>query len=337
MPRNGQRILGGLVAATAVGGALLAPVAPASAGGAAVPPQSGAAGGTEYGAALAPRGRPVASRFRVSPTRVVAGAALPRIALRLDEPGVPTVRARVVLWPVRGGRVVRLDLGRVRTGANLRPAWPEGTELEPGRYVARVHASDPAGRTLLRSGGATGRSRLTVLPKPTPKPKPVPEAPTVPAVPSPAPVAPLAPVTPAGSPGTFPVAGPHTYGDGFGAGRGSHSHQGADILAAQGVPVVAPTGGTIRSTEFQASGAGEYLVMRSSTGPDFFFAHCVLGSTQVAEGQAVKEGQPLCAVGSTGRSTANHLHFEIWPRGWRTGAKDSVPVDPTAQLRAWDR
>lgn len=336
MSPSRQRILGGLVTTFVAGGALLAPVAPASAGGAAFPPRSGEAGGTEYGSALASSGRPVASRFRIAPNRVVAGAALPRIVLRLDEAGVPLLRARVVLWPLGGGRVVRLDLGRVRTGVLLRPAWARGTVLEPGRYVARVHASDPAGRTLLRKRRAPGRSTLTVAPKPKPKPKPVPPPPPAPAPPPPAPVAPLAPVNPAGTAGTFPVAGAHTYGDGFGADRGSRSHQGVDVLAAEGLAVVAPTAGTVRSTEFQAAGAGEYIVMRSTTGPDFFFAHCVRGSTKVAEEQVVTPGQPLCAVGSTGRSSTPHLHFELWPNGWRTGAKDSIPADPLAQLKVWD-
>lgn len=322
-------MVGGLVATFAGGGALLAPAAPASAGGAAVPPRSGAQGGTEYGSALAPRGRPVASRFRVAPARVVAGAALPRIALRLDEAGVPRVRARIVLWPVRGnGRRVRVELGRVRTGRLLRPAWPAGTKLVPGRYIVRVHASDPAGRTLLRKRRTPGRSALTVAAKPRPKPAP----PKV----APAPVTPLAPALPAGAAGTFPVAGPHTYGDGYGADRGDHRHEGVDVLGAEGLAVVAPTAGTVRATDYQEAGAGEYVVMRSVTGPDYFFAHCVRGSTRVTESQLVPEGQPLCAVGSTGRSSTPHLHFELWPNGWRTGARDSVPVDPLAQLKAWE-
>ncbi len=331
MPRIRQRTLGGLAATWVAGGALLTPVAPASAGGAAVPPPSGGAGGIEYGSALAPRGRPVASRFRVAPARVVAGSALPRILLRLDEPGVPQVRARIVLWPLGGrgrGRVVKLDLGRVRTGTLLRPAWPKGTTLAPGRYVVRVHASDPAGRKLLRKARAPGRSRLTVAARPTPAP----------ATPAPAPApAPLAPAILAGAAGTFPVAGPHTYGDGFGADRGDHRHQGVDVLAAEGLAVVAPTAGVVRFTEFQADGAGEYVVLRSVTGADYFFAHCIRSSTVVTERQAVREGQPLCAVGSTGRSSAPHLHFELWPRGWRTGAGNSVPVDPLPQLLAWGR
>jgi murein DD-endopeptidase MepM/ murein hydrolase activator NlpD len=331
VPRIAQRNLGGLVATFVAVGALLAPVAPASAGGAAVPPQSGGGGGTEYGAALGPGGRPVASRFGVTPARVVAGGVLPRIALRLDEAGVPRVRARIVLWPVGGGRVVKVDLGRVRTGALLRPVFPAGTELAPGRYAVRVHASDPAGRTLLRRGRTPGRSFLTVVAKPKPKPKPAPRPTPAPAPPP----APVAPVAPAG--GTFPVAGAHTYGEGFGTDRGDHSHQGVDLLAAEGTPVVAPAAGTVRSTDYQPGGAGEYVVLHAAAGPDFFFAHCVRGSTKVAAGQAVAAGQPLCAVGTTGRSTAPHLHFELWPNGWRTGAKDSLPADPLALLKSWER
>jgi murein DD-endopeptidase MepM/ murein hydrolase activator NlpD len=325
MPRTRQRILGGLVVTWVAGGALAAPFASASAGGAAFPPASGAEGGAEYGSPLAPGRRAVASRFQVSPVRVVAGGRLPRIALRLDQAGVPRLRARIVLWPLGGeGRPVRIDLGRVPTGALLRPAWPEGTALAPGRYVARVHASDPAGRRLLRPRRASGRSALMVAPRPAPPPAP-----------KPAP-APLVPAPPAGAPGTFPVAGPHTYGDGFGADRGTHRHQGVDVLAAQGLAVVAPTAGTVRFTDFQAAGAGEYVVMRSVTASEFFFAHCLRGSTRVTENQAVVEGQPLCAVGSTGRSSTPHLHFELWPNGWRTGERSSVPIDPLALLRAWD-
>ena len=326
MPRIRQHVLGELAATLAAGAALVTPVASASTGGTAVPPQSGAGGGTEYGSVFAAGPRPVASRFGVSPARVVAGGTLPQITLRVDQAGVPRVRARIVLWPLSGkGRLVRIDLGRMRTGRLLRPAWPARTQLVPGRYVVRVHAADPAGRGLLRKRRAPGRSTLTVVAPPVP--------PRVPPAPVPAP---LPPAIPTGAPGTFPVAGPHTYGDGFGAARGDHRHQGVDVLAAEGLAVVAPTAGIVRFTDFEAGGAGEYVVLRSITGPDFFFAHCVRGSTRVTENQAVTERQPLCAVGSTGRSSAPHLHFELWPKGWRTGAEGSVPVDPLRQLKAWE-
>lgn len=324
MPSGLPRALACLVLSAGGAVAISSPALAASsggleAGGAESPRVSG---GSAYGARSL-TSRPVARGFRVAPRRVTSGGALPTIRVRFEQGSSVRLAARLVLLPVKGrGEVVRVDLGKVRTGRTLRASWPAGTTLAPGRYLARVHAADAAGHQLKRVRGATGRARLTVLTAPAP-PK------------APAPV--LAPVTPAGTPGTFPVAGPHTYGEGFGVDRGTHAHQGVDLLAAQGLPNVAPTAGTIRFTDYQASGAGEYVVMRSVTGPDFFFAHCARGSTRVKPDQAVSEGQPLCAVGSTGRSSANHLHFELWPNGWRTGAKDSVPVDPLAQLKAWDR
>src|SRR4029453_14888980 len=71
----------------------------------------------------------------------------------------------------------------------------------------------------------------------------------------------------------FPVAGPHTYGDRFGAPRNGYSHQGQDILAAEGTPVVAPIAGAISFTDYQPSAAGYYIVEKGSDGFDYFFAH----------------------------------------------------------------
>ena len=324
MPSGLPRALACLVLSAGFAVASSSPALAASsggleAGGAASPRASG---GSAYGARSL-TSRPVAKGFRVAPRRVTSGGALPTIRVRFERGSSVRVAARVVLLPVKGrGEVVRVDLGKVRTGRTLRAPWPKGATLTPGRYLARVHAADAAGHQLRRARGATGRARLTVLAAPAP-----------PKAPAPAP----APVAPAGGPGTFPVAGPHTYGEGFGVDRGTHAHQGVDVLAAEGLANVAPTAGTIRFTDYQASGAGEYIVMHSVTGPDFFFAHCVRGSTRVKPDQPVTEGQPLCAVGSTGDSSATHLHFELWPNGWRTGAKGSVPVDPMALLRAWDR
>ncbi len=93
---------------------------------------------------------------------------------------------------------------------------------------------------------------------------------------------------------TFPVAGPHSYGEGFGAGRGNHRHEGVHVVAAEGLAVVAPTAGAVRVTDHQDGGAGEYVVMRSAAGPDFFFAHCVRGSTRVTGGQLVGGAAALC-------------------------------------------
>jgi murein DD-endopeptidase MepM/ murein hydrolase activator NlpD len=85
----------------------------------------------------------------------------------------------------------------------------------------------------------------------------------------------------------------------------------------------------------QPSAAGWYVVLRAVDGRDMFFAHCQAGSVAVAPGQAVAAGQRLCAVGHTGDATGPHLHFEIWLGGWRVDAA-SHPIDPVADLKAWD-
>jgi murein DD-endopeptidase MepM/ murein hydrolase activator NlpD len=307
-------------------GALLAPAAPAAAaawsGGASAPSTAG--GGTEYGAPLAraTAKRPVAGLVRVTPRTVTEGGAPPRIALRIDQRGVPRVAARIVFTPLRGkGRALRLDLGSVRTGRVLRPAWPSGRTLTAGRYVVRVHARGPGGSVLRRRAHASGRAPLTVRKAPPP---PAPPAPPPTPVPS--------------SSGVFPVAGPHSFGGDdarFGAARDGHVHQGQDVVAAGGTPVVAPVAGTIAALDRQPGGAGWYVVENGADGRAYFFAHCQANSWAVTLGQAVSAGQRLCAVGATGDATGPHLHFEIWVGGWHAG-KSSAPIDPLPQLLAWD-
>jgi murein DD-endopeptidase MepM/ murein hydrolase activator NlpD len=135
--------------------------------------------------------------------------------------------------------------------------------------------------------------------------------------------------------GVFPVAGPHSYGDPFGAPRKGYTHQGQDIVGAEGTPIVAPLAGTISTTDYQASAAGYYVVLDASDGHAYFFAHCQKGSTAVSPGAVVAAGAPICAMGHTGDASGPHLHFEEWVGGWRVDA-GSHPVDPLPQLRAWD-
>ncbi len=136
----------------------------------------------------------------------------------------------------------------------------------------------------------------------------------------------------------FPVVGPHSYGDAanrFGAGRVGHIHQGQDVLASEGTPVVAPMAGTIITTGYQASAAGWYVAEHTASTFDFFFAHCQAGSLAVSTGEAVRAGQALCKVGQTGDATGPHLHFEMWVGGWQ--AAGGHPVDPLPYLAAWER
>lgn len=314
--------------------ALSAPVATAGAGGAAAPTaQDAASGGAEYGTPLATPvpPRPVASLFRVSPSKVTAGGRLPAIKLRITERDMRSVRARLVFQPVGGrGTLLRVDLGTVSVGTTVTARWPSGSAVAAGEYVVRLHAKDQAGTTLLRQAHTSGRSALVVK-APAPKPS------TTTPAPAPAPV--LTPVTIGGTPGVFPVAGPHTFGGDdarFGAGRKGHIHQGQDVVADSGIPVVAPLAGTISVRANQPSGAGYYLVEVVPDGRSFFFAHCQHDSWAVHAGDAVAAGQQLCRVGATGDASGPHLHFEMWIGGWRVD-KNSHPVDPLPQLQEWDR
>jgi biotin carboxyl carrier protein len=293
----------------------LAPAAVAYAGGTPAPSETG---GSEYGAALARVHpvRPVASIFTVSP-RVVAAPRLPRLRVRVDQPGARTVRARLVFMPRPGsGAIVRVDAGTIRTGRRLAVVWPSGSQLPPGTYDVQLHVRGLGDAVLARTARARGKTTVTV------------RAPAPP--PTPAPAAPVAPGAAA-----FPVAGAHTYGDAFGAPRKGYEHQGQDILAAEGVPVVAPLAGTVLYVDNQPSAAGWYVVLHTVDGRDMFFAHCQAGSIPLTPGAAVAAGQPLCLVGQTGDATGPHLHFEIWVGGWRVNTA-SHPVDPLADLQAWD-
>jgi hypothetical protein len=294
-----------------------------AAGGASFPGDDGGQGGAQYGAPLkvAP---PIASRFTISPGKLVSGTA-PRIALRIDSGWYGTLRTRVVFSPVKGsdGHLLQLDLGRVKPGHLLRATWPKSAVLAAGRYTVLLHSSDAGGHPLRRTARRSGRASLTVTA--APKPPPVPVA---------ASLTPISPVPPTTA-GTFPVQGPHSYGDGFGAQRSGYMHQGVDVLAAEGTPVVAPVAGTVRFTDYQASAAGYYVVEYAADGRAFFFAHCQKDSVRVTPGMAVAQGAPICLVGHTGDATGPHLHFELWPTGWRD-IHGTAPADAGPQLHAWD-
>jgi murein DD-endopeptidase MepM/ murein hydrolase activator NlpD len=135
----------------------------------------------------------------------------------------------------------------------------------------------------------------------------------------------------------FPLDGPFSYGgegSRFGAGREGHSHQGQDLSAAEATPIVAPRRGVVRYVGYQASAAGHYAVLDGDAEDrHYVFMHMQTGSVAVRQGQRVKMGQLLGRVGSTGRSSGPHLHFEIWVGGWYG---DGEPIDPLPHLRRWD-
>jgi peptidase M23-like protein len=133
----------------------------------------------------------------------------------------------------------------------------------------------------------------------------------------------------------FPILGPHELGTGagrFGAGRAGHVHQGQDVFAACGTPLVAAHGGTVKYAGFQ-SAAGNYVVIATDEGADHVYMH-MRDPALAAAGAAVASGQPIGFVGDTGDAVGCHLHFELWPApGWQSGGS---PIDPLASLTAWD-
>jgi murein DD-endopeptidase MepM/ murein hydrolase activator NlpD len=135
----------------------------------------------------------------------------------------------------------------------------------------------------------------------------------------------------------FPVLGAHDFGDvgaRFGAARSGHTHEGQDVMAECGTPLVAARGGTVQYSGYQ-SAAGNYLVIDGKgTGLDFMYAH-LAEPAALQTGERVRTGQPIGIVGQTGDATACHLHFEMWtPPGWYQGGS---PIDPLPFLTRWDR
>jgi murein DD-endopeptidase MepM/ murein hydrolase activator NlpD len=129
--------------------------------------------------------------------------------------------------------------------------------------------------------------------------------------------------------GVFPIAGRHTYGDGMGAGRG---HQGQDVFARCGTPLVALYDATVQYKAFQ-SRAGNYVVLQTADGASYAYMH-LQSPSPLKRGQLVSAGDPVGKVGQTGRASGCHLHFEQWSApGWYEGGK---PVDPLPLLRRLD-
>jgi murein DD-endopeptidase MepM/ murein hydrolase activator NlpD len=135
----------------------------------------------------------------------------------------------------------------------------------------------------------------------------------------------------------FPVPGAHSFGGTdarFGAPRSGHIHQGQDVPAACGEPLIAFETGQIKVNAYQASGAGYYVVIHGAlTGSDGVYMH-LQARSPLPEGSSVAAGQVLGNVGATGDAQGCHLHFERWTApGWFVGG---AAYDPLPELQYWD-
>ena len=100
--------------------------------------------------------------------------------------------------------------------------------------------------------------------------------------------------------------------------RSRDNHKGLDIAAPKGTAIKAAASGTVIFSGFGAngngySGYGYTVAVKSSSSVTILYAHC--SALYVSAGQTVSQGQVIAAVGSTGISTGNHLHFEIRVNG----------------------
>jgi len=126
-------------------------------------------------------------------------------------------------------------------------------------------------------------------------------------------------------PSIWPTAGETTdsygmRGNPFGGGA-SEFHAGQDISAPSGTQVVAAASGTVREAGWQ-NGYGNVVIIDHGNGLTTRYGH--LSKIETAEGKEVTRGEVIGQVGSTGRSTGPHLHYEV--------RINEVPVSPRRYL-----
>ena len=136
----------------------------------------------------------------------------------------------------------------------------------------------------------------------------------------------------------FPVYGPSSFGDTFGAFRGDVAgnwHHGDDIFAPLGAPILACADGLVFSVGWNDVG-GNRLWLRDSQGNEFYYAHLSAFTPLARNGMHVKAGEMLGFVGNTGdaQGTPTHLHFEVHPSSLLFMGYDGA-VNPTPYLDAW--
>lgn len=137
----------------------------------------------------------------------------------------------------------------------------------------------------------------------------------------------------------IPVAGvkPSQLVDTWGEARanGTREHHAIDIMAPRGTPVLAAVGGTVEKLFESRDGGHTVYIRRADPGWVDYYAHLDSYAPDLREGVAVRQGQPIGAVGSTGDANpaAPHLHYEI--KRMATGERwyQGTDVNPYPILR----
>jgi len=90
-------------------------------------------------------------------------------------------------------------------------------------------------------------------------------------------------------------------------------HKGLDFTAPQGTPIYATGNGTVTDASFAQGGFGNHVIINHGYGYETLYGHMV--RMKVREGQKVKRGELIGWVGSTGKSTGPHCHYEVHING----------------------
>ena len=113
---------------------------------------------------------------------------------------------------------------------------------------------------------------------------------------------------------SFPVIGTTWFSDSFGADRegGKRKHEGTDVFAKEGTPIVSICGGEVEQLGWNRLG-GERVGIRGDDGNYYYYAHLQTISTALVKGNRVQAGEFLGGMGHTGvaLTTPDHLHFGI--------------------------
>jgi murein DD-endopeptidase MepM/ murein hydrolase activator NlpD len=217
---------------------------------------------------------------------------------------------------------------------------PAGTVIEVGTVSASADAGDRKEPT---STQPETKPTKPVTPKPRKRPAGAPQEPgTSVAGAPPELVKPAPEVTARLTDGgyVFPVFGPASFGDTFGAPRAdleSGWHHGEDIVGPLGTPILAVADGTIFGVGWNELG-GWKLWLRDGVGNEFYYAHLSAYSPLAVEGTRVRAGDVLGFMGDSGDAKGGpvHLHFEIHPAELLFMGYDGV-VAPYPFLVAWRR
>lgn len=91
-------------------------------------------------------------------------------------------------------------------------------------------------------------------------------------------------------------------------------HNGVDLAAKKGTPILAVMGGVVEAVAYQKGGAGWYVKVRNGNGLESLYMHMNTKSP-LKVGQTIYPGQVIGQVGATGAATGAHLHFEVRQNG----------------------